>query len=180
MNGLLSGSDELYHYGMPRRSGRYPWGSGERPYQGDGIATSSSSSKKKMSRGKKVAIAAGVTAVGVATVGVVMHKVGNQKLSEFKSSLSSEYNLGQRSITRELNNTYNTWKLYSDPRNYKEAVRTATVNTVRNVGRSTKAALRETFGNQSVRESVRANRERWSSAYDNADKILKEIRRRQR
>ncbi len=28
--------DELYHYGMPRRSGRYPWGSGENPYQHDG------------------------------------------------------------------------------------------------------------------------------------------------
>lgn len=25
--------DELKHYGMPRRSGRYPWGSGEDPYQ---------------------------------------------------------------------------------------------------------------------------------------------------
>lgn len=25
---------ELYHYGVKRRSGRYPWGSGERPYQG--------------------------------------------------------------------------------------------------------------------------------------------------
>ena len=25
--------DEIYHYGMPRRSGRYPWGSGDRPYQ---------------------------------------------------------------------------------------------------------------------------------------------------
>lgn len=28
-------NNELYHYGMPRRSGRYPWGSGDRPYQGD-------------------------------------------------------------------------------------------------------------------------------------------------
>ena len=30
------GSDDeesLEHYGMPRRSGRYPWGSGENPYQ---------------------------------------------------------------------------------------------------------------------------------------------------
>ena len=26
-------SDELKHYGMPRRSGRYPWGSGGDPYQ---------------------------------------------------------------------------------------------------------------------------------------------------
>lgn len=27
--------DEIFHYGMPRRSGRYPWGSGERPFQGE-------------------------------------------------------------------------------------------------------------------------------------------------
>lgn len=27
--------DELAHYGTPRHSGRYPWGSGENPYQGD-------------------------------------------------------------------------------------------------------------------------------------------------
>lgn len=25
--------NEIYHYGIPRRSGRYPYGSGERPYQ---------------------------------------------------------------------------------------------------------------------------------------------------
>ena len=29
---ILEG-DELAHYGMPRRSGRYPWGSGDNPYQ---------------------------------------------------------------------------------------------------------------------------------------------------
>ncbi len=29
-------SNELKHYGMPRRSGRYPWGSGENPYQHGG------------------------------------------------------------------------------------------------------------------------------------------------
>lgn len=38
MKGILLGvvtskSDELTHYGMPRRSGRYPWGSGDDPYQ---------------------------------------------------------------------------------------------------------------------------------------------------
>lgn len=26
-------SDEIYHYGIKRRSGRYPYGSGDRPYQ---------------------------------------------------------------------------------------------------------------------------------------------------
>ena len=28
--------NELYHYGTPRRSGRYPWGSGDSPYQHSG------------------------------------------------------------------------------------------------------------------------------------------------
>lgn len=26
---------ELYHFGIPHRSGRYPWGSGSRPFQSD-------------------------------------------------------------------------------------------------------------------------------------------------
>ena len=34
MNYILD--DILMHYGMPRRSGRYPWGSGENPYQHSG------------------------------------------------------------------------------------------------------------------------------------------------
>lgn len=29
--------NELYHYGIKRRSGRYPWGSGDRPFQSGGI-----------------------------------------------------------------------------------------------------------------------------------------------
>ena len=29
----MSDEEFLEHYGMPRRSGRYPWGSGEDPYQ---------------------------------------------------------------------------------------------------------------------------------------------------
>lgn len=32
MKAILN-QDELMHYGMPRRSGRYPWGSGDDPYQ---------------------------------------------------------------------------------------------------------------------------------------------------
>ena len=34
----VSGSDKyLYHYGIERKSGRYPWGSGEDPYQRSGM-----------------------------------------------------------------------------------------------------------------------------------------------
>ena len=37
----------LYHYGMPRRSGRYPWGSGENPYQSLNLKFTSAISKMK-------------------------------------------------------------------------------------------------------------------------------------
>ena len=40
----------LEHYGIPRRSGRYPWGSGSRPFQGDSAA--SKSGEKAGSSGK--------------------------------------------------------------------------------------------------------------------------------
>lgn len=36
LNHELDDDDILMHYGMPRRSGRYPWGSGEDPYQHSG------------------------------------------------------------------------------------------------------------------------------------------------
>ena len=44
---LDSDSNSLEHYGMPRRSGRYPWGSGEDPYQRDGDFLSRVDSLKK-------------------------------------------------------------------------------------------------------------------------------------
>ena len=31
--GSMTTTEFLEHYGMPRRSGRYPWGSGGDPYQ---------------------------------------------------------------------------------------------------------------------------------------------------
>lgn len=45
-------SEELYHYGIPRRSGRYPWGSGKDPYQrtGDFLARVSEMKKSGMSQ----------------------------------------------------------------------------------------------------------------------------------
>lgn len=44
--------NELYHYGIPRRSGRYPWGSGKNPYQGD-IKSVSQRSYALAQKGKK-------------------------------------------------------------------------------------------------------------------------------
>lgn len=33
---IFESDDDVEHYGMPRRSGRYPWGSGDNPYQHSG------------------------------------------------------------------------------------------------------------------------------------------------
>lgn len=46
--------DILKHYGMPRRSGRYPWGSGENPYQrtGDFVSRVAEMKSKGMSEGE--------------------------------------------------------------------------------------------------------------------------------
>ena len=38
--------NELMHFGIKRRSGRYKWGSGERPYQGEGPISDRKSPKK--------------------------------------------------------------------------------------------------------------------------------------
>lgn len=55
-------SDELYHYGMPRRSGRYPWGSGQDPNQhsGDFLSRVDELSRSGMSE-KDIAASLGLT-----------------------------------------------------------------------------------------------------------------------
>lgn len=54
--------EELLHYGMPRRSGRYPWGSGKEPYQhsGDFLSRVEELTKKGMSE-KQIADTIGLT-----------------------------------------------------------------------------------------------------------------------
>lgn len=49
-------SNELMHYGMPRRSGRYPWGSGKEPYQHSGDWLSRVESLKKKGLDQKAII----------------------------------------------------------------------------------------------------------------------------
>lgn len=55
-------SDFLKHYGTPRRSGRYPWGSGENPYQRTGdILARIDEFKKQGKNEKEIAEALGLT-----------------------------------------------------------------------------------------------------------------------
>lgn len=44
---------ELYHYGIPKRSGRYPYGSGDRPYQDRGAARAERRKAKAEAKKKK-------------------------------------------------------------------------------------------------------------------------------
>ena len=46
----------LEHYGIPRRSGRYPWGSGSRPFQGDSPAAKPSGKTKTSGKSGKTGL----------------------------------------------------------------------------------------------------------------------------
>lgn len=62
MEELGLADDSLTHYGMPRRSGRYPWGSGENPYQHEGDFYSRANELKKQGlTEKEIATAMGLS-----------------------------------------------------------------------------------------------------------------------
>lgn len=46
--------NEIYHFGTKRHSGRYPWGSGQRPYQGEVLKKGSSLSRLTLSENENV------------------------------------------------------------------------------------------------------------------------------
>lgn len=66
----------LEHYGIPRRSGRYPWGSGSRPFQGDSAAAKSSGSTKSSGKSEKT---------GLFKKGKTKTKSSEEDLSEISS-----------------------------------------------------------------------------------------------
>ena len=66
----------LEHIGMPRRSGRYPWGSGKRPFQGDSAAAKSSGSTKSSGKSGKT---------GLFKKGKTKTKSSEEDLSEISS-----------------------------------------------------------------------------------------------
>ena len=64
MNSIVE--DILMHYGMPRRSGRYPYGSGENPYQHSGDFLSRIDELKSQGMSDtEIAKAMGLTIAGV-------------------------------------------------------------------------------------------------------------------
>ena len=47
-------NETLYHYGMPKRSGRYPYGSGKRPFQSGGGVTGFLKTRKQKKQEKVI------------------------------------------------------------------------------------------------------------------------------
>lgn len=66
----------LEHYGIPRRSGRYPWGSGSRPFQGDSVAAKSGEKSKTSGKSGKT---------GLFKKGKTKTKSSEEDLSEISS-----------------------------------------------------------------------------------------------
>lgn len=66
----------LEHIGMPRRSGRYPWGSGKRPFQGDSAAAKSGGKSKSSGKSGKT---------GLFKKGKTKTKSSEEDLSEISS-----------------------------------------------------------------------------------------------
>lgn len=71
--------DILMHYGMPRRSGRYPWGSGENPYQHSGDFLSRVEELKKQGL-KETEIAR--------AMGFVDPKTGHTQTTQLRTQIS--------------------------------------------------------------------------------------------
>ena len=71
--------DNLIHYGMPRRSGRYPWGSGKDPYQHSGDFLSRVEELKKQ----------GLSEVEIAkNMGFIDAKTGKTQTSKLRVQMS--------------------------------------------------------------------------------------------
>jgi len=89
--------DILKHYGMPRRSGRYPWGSGKNPYQrsGDFLSRVNELKKSGMSE-KEVAESMGLTTTQLRTqVGLAKDERRSLQVATAKSLREKGYSLNE-------------------------------------------------------------------------------------
>jgi len=89
--------DILKHYGMPRRSGRYPWGSGDNPYQhsGDFLSRVNELKKSGMSE-KEVANSMGLTTSQLRTqVGLAKDERRSIDVATAKGLREKGYSLNQ-------------------------------------------------------------------------------------
>ena len=112
--------DELYHYGTPRHSGRYPWGSGENPYQrldrGSFIATATRLSNEGWSDQEIAKYFFGEDA----SPSVYKRRLANAKAdvkNDLRAQMIDLYNsgMGYSEIGRKLGKSESTVRSMLDP-----------------------------------------------------------------
>ena len=100
--GYSNDENSLQHYGMPRRSGRYPWGSGKDPNQhgGDLLSRVETLSKKGMSE-KEIADALGMTTTQLRAE-KSLAKAERRKLDVARAKSLKEDGLGNTDIAKKM------------------------------------------------------------------------------
>lgn len=128
--------NELYHYGMPRRSGRYPWGSGDRPYQS---VNSSALSIYKLASEKEKNITKDIKEVAknsncklyglenrLKTVDSIQRKINKKQIEDGKSEKESAIDIHDSvryttiSDTKDFVSNYELFKKNMSDRGYTE------------------------------------------------------------
>lgn len=121
--------DVLIHYGVKRRSGRYPWGSGENPYQhsGDFISRSNELKKSGMTE-KEVAEAMGFSSTTDYRTAYSIAKNERRKLDVDQAKSLREDGLTPTEIGRKMGvneSTVRSWLNSSSEDNMRVAEKTA-------------------------------------------------------
>ena len=95
--------DELFHYGIPRRSGRYPWGSGDDPYQrtGDFMSRVQSLREQGLSE-KEIAEAVGLKSTTELRVEYRTAKNERRRLEVERARSLREDGLSLNEIAKEM------------------------------------------------------------------------------
>lgn len=115
--------DYLEHYGMPRRSGRYPWGSGEHPYQSteDFLSQIDKLEKQGLTE-KQIADSFGISTGKYRAQKSMAKKERRQLYVDYANSLRKD-GLGASEIARKINEKYNANITESNVRSYWDAER---------------------------------------------------------
>lgn len=99
-DGLFS-EETLEHYGVPQRSGRYPWGSGENPYHHGASAPGGRRRKAEGSKKQLTAKQKRSLKIGAAAVGTALAVAGSIYLAK-SGKLSALYGIGKQAVSTVL------------------------------------------------------------------------------
>lgn len=126
--------DELYHYGTPRHSGRYPWGSGENPYQRnqDFLGRVNDLRKKGMSE-VDIAKAVGVKNTKQLRAKVTIAKSQNMSYNATEAYRLKEKGMSNVAIAKRMGTTESNVRKWLKPSYLERAkVLTATSDVLKN------------------------------------------------